>query len=199
VPRPTSLRDKQTKQFTLFSAQGVPVHQAFEAHESGASYDRATPDTQPIDVFSFLDFTNSGPTLGIPLPKGIVHMYQGGASGTSEFVGDDGIGRTPRLAPVRLSLGQTFDITAAYVQTAFHHQDVQAGRDYDDSSHRITLNNAKTKPVTVTVLVDLPSDWAMTAENVPHVKVSAGEVKWTVTVPASGSTKLEYSVRTPEE
>src|SRR5579863_868147 len=125
VPHATTLLDKQTKQFTLFSAHDVPVHQAFEIDDGDGAYTNQTPDEMSLIAQTYVDFTNKGPELGIPLPSGTVHMYRASAGGRSDFVGDDAIDRTPRLAPVRLSLGQSFDITAKRLQTAYLRVPVQ--------------------------------------------------------------------------
>lgn len=222
VPYATTLLDKQTKQFTLFSAHDVPVHEEFEIDDDAGAYTNQMPDETTLQTQTYVDFTNKGPQLDSPLPSGTVHMYRADAGGRSDFVGDAAIDSTPRLAPVRLGLGQSYDITAKRVQTFYHHVSVQhlvprppienasepvitianpyvpAITYYDDTSHRVTVSNAKTKPVTVKLIEQLPANWAITAQSAPYVKISSGELEWTLLVPASGSTVITYSVRVKE-
>lgn len=66
---------------------------------------------------------------------------------------------------------------------------------YTDVGERVVVANAKTKPVTVDVVVAMPDGWSITAENLRHDRLSSSIVRWRLAVPASGSTALEYSVR----
>jgi hypothetical protein len=134
-------------------------------------------------------FTNKGGDLGVPLPAGIVRLYENDSRGTSQFLGSDNIDHTPRNEDVRLHVGDSFDVTANKKQTDFK-IDKDCGF---DSSYDVRLANAKETAQDVEVIEPLPGDWSITAENVPHRKTSSATATWTIHVPADGNATLTYS------
>jgi hypothetical protein len=201
VPHPVSLDDRQTKQITLFSAEGVPVSLVYEIDdENPPDYSASDGDEHPLQIGSLIAFTNEGKGLGIPLPTGIVHMYKKDSFGIDRFVGEDTIDLTGRGADVRLNVGEPFDIKASRVQTSFQMVDqplvsqTSPQRTFYYSDYRITVVNAKTKPVVVNIIETMSGDWQIYQETLTHTKLSTDHVKWTLSVPASGSASFIYAV-----
>ena len=61
---------------------------------------------------------------------------------------------------------------------------------------KITVKNAKARPVKVRVIEPMPKTWEITKETHPHRGGNAGSTEWLLDVPAKGQTVLEYNVRT---
>ena len=149
-----------------------------------------------MKVGVFVDFTNKGEGLGIPLPRGVIRVYKRDSQGNAQFVGEDRIDHTPKNETVHLKLGDAFDVTADRKQTAF--QKLAGSGRYNtvfESAYEIVLKNAKSEPVTVTVREPMPGDWTMVSESQPHAKAAAGTAEWKVKVPAEGQATLTYRVR----
>jgi len=194
VPRPTTIADRQTKQVALLSAHAVPVAKSLELSGASFYYGRSFADLGTrLAVGSYLTFKNEQGELGIPLPGGIVRIYQQDASGHSQFIGSDGIGHTPKRETVRLYLGTSFDVTARKKQTDY--SIVSDTPRVSQSSYQIVISNAKETAETVLVTEPIPGDWSITAESAPHQKTSSGTASWTVPVPPNGSTTLSYTAR----
>lgn len=64
-----------------------------------------------------------------------------------------------------------------------------------ESAYAITLQNAEDQDVEVTVEENLPGDWEILSESLPHNKVNATTVSWKVNVGAKGSSVLQYRLR----
>ncbi len=197
LPQPTSLAENQTKQVAFMTANGVPARKEFLLQ--GADYYYAAQQAGPAQttrVGMFLTFENRGAGLAVPLPAGVVRVYQEDGRGDTQFVGEDRIGHTPKNETVRLKLGDAFDLTAERKQTAF---EKLPGRGRDDavyeSAHELVLKNAGGEAVTVTVREPLPGDWTMVSESHPHRRPDAGTAEWKVRVPGGGQTTLSYRVR----
>ncbi len=190
LARPTTIQNGQTKQVALLAAHDVPIHETLELRGSSESYSSATSDLgTKLPVGAYVTFTNKGGDLGIPLPAGIVRLYENDSHGTSQFLGSDRIDHTPRNEDVRLHVGDSFDVTANKKQTDF-----KIGKDCGfDSSYEVRLANAKDTAQDVEVIEPLPGDWSITAENFPHRKTSSATATWTIHVPADGNTTLTYS------
>jgi len=190
MPRRTTIADRQTKQVALLGAHKIKSSKTLELRGNEGYYQTADPDLgDRLPIQSFLTFANEGGDLGVPLPAGIVRIYQRDVHGNNEFVGSDAIQHTPRGETVRLFLGDSFDVTARKKQTDFHIIDNVTF----ESSYEIVIHNAKASPVTVLVVEPIPGDWSIKQENLPHVKSSSSTANWTLIVPPNGATTLTYT------
>ena len=195
--RPTTLADNQTKQVALLSAAAVPVTKELLLAGNDYYYRSSIGDLgQKLKVAVNIAFDNrEAARLGMPLPKGIVRVYKKDRAGNAQFVGEDRIDHTPRNETVRLRLGDAFDITADKKQTDWRRREPTNRASYvSESAYEITLRNAKTEAVTVTVREPVPGDWTMLEESQKHEKAAAGTAQWRVAVPAGGSATLRYRV-----
>ena len=198
LERTTTLADNQTKQVALLRAAGTPVVKelvlAGEPHYYGSS---AGEIGRKLKAGVFIEFDNRETVgLGMPLPQGVVRVYQRDAEGRAQFIGEDRIDHTPKNEKVRLRLGNAFDVTADKKQTDFKVREQPGRSSAFESAYEIVLRNAKAEPVTVTVREPVPGDWTMLQESQRHAKVAAGTAQWRVTVPAGGSSTLSYRVLT---
>jgi hypothetical protein len=182
----------------LLGSAGTPVTKelvlAGEPHYYGSS---AGEIGRRLKAGVFVEFDNrEAAGLGLPLPKGVVRVYQRDAQGRAQFIGEDRIDHTPRNEKVRLRLGSAFDVTADKKQTDFQVRPQPGRHDAHESAYEIVLRNAKAEAVTVTVREPVPGDWTMLQESQRHAKVAAGTAQWQVSVPAGGSSTLSYRVLT---
>ncbi len=192
LPRATTIENNQTKQVALLSASDVPVQREYVLQNNAIEwwYQARRPDIQKgLKPGVYLRFENRGGELGIPLPAGVVRAYMPDSKGGTQLIGEDSIAHTAKGETVSLRLGEAFDLTADRVQTDFR---VLSERSRQ-SSYRIELRNADSKPVIVTVREPLHGDWKIVSETQEHVKESAGSAAWQVRVPVEGKAVLEYT------
>ena len=57
--------------------------------------------------------------LGMPMPAGIVRVYQADSKGGVQFVGEDRIDHTPKDETINLKIGNAFDVVCERKQTDF--------------------------------------------------------------------------------
>lgn len=198
LSRPTTIAENQSKQVSLLSASGVPVRKEFRLHGQDYYYQSKHGDIgEKLKVAVYVELKNDEKShLGIPLPKGIVRVYKKDDAGNAQFIGEDRIDHTPKNEEVELKLGDAFDITADKKQTDFKKQSAVLKYDYvADITFVIKLKNAKSTPVTVSVMEPIPGDWEMIKETHKHEKAAAHSAQWKVDVPAEAEAKLEYTVR----
>ncbi|RMX03067.1 DUF4139 domain-containing protein [Corticibacter populi] len=196
LPRPTTLRNNQTKQVALLSAQSVPVRKEYRLQGQASWYGRARGDSpelgdkRKVDVF--VEFDNKEAAgLGMPLPKGIVRVYKADSQKRALFIGEDRIDHTAKNEVVRLKLGSAFDLNGTWKHLGTK---VLADNLYE-MAFRIELRNAKDVPATITVVEPIPGDWTMLEESIAHSKPTGGLAQWQVPVPANGNAVLNYKVR----
>jgi hypothetical protein len=189
MPRPTTIANNQTKQLSLLSARGVPVRKTLELRGSQSYYQSAEPDLgDRLPVGVYVTFENKGGQLGIPLPGGIVRLYQNDSRGLSQFLGSDQIQHTPKNEPVRLHVGDSFDVTARKRQTDYRQQGCTS-----DSSYEIVVSNAKEIDQNVLVVESIPGDWQIVRESEGHTKSSSSTANWLVHVAPGARSTLTYT------
>ena len=139
-----------------------------------------------------LQFRNSADTgLGLPLPKGVVRVYERDSSGAPQFVGEDNLAHTPTDENVHVEMGNAFDIAVDRRQMDFK----RIASDVIETAWEIRLRNHKETAVTVHVQEPAGGDWALLESSYPGTKGAAFEVEFDVPVAKNGESVLTYRVR----
>ena len=159
MPHQTTIRDKQSKQIKLFTADSVPVRKRLEDRARVDTHGLHRRESKPQQI---LIFDNREPGLGIPLPKGTIRAYGKDSEGMNQFLGEDRISHTAVNDEVEILLGNAFDI------------DVERHtRDYKKISknqvrlkRKIEISNGSKKPQTVELTEVMPSRiWSISQSN----------------------------------
>lgn len=194
--RPTTIKEKQSKQVSLLHADSVKVNKEFVLEGQNYYYGSAAGNLgQKLKVGVFIELKNSKDAgAGQPLPAGIMRVYKKDSSGSLQFVGEDRIDHTPENEIIRLKLGEAFDVTANKKQTDFKKASWTNGTAYE-SAYEIELKNAKDEAVTVKVVEPVPGDWQILEESMTHTKESAHTAVWRVEIAPKASSTLTWRVR----
>lgn len=194
LDRPTTIKDRQTKQIALLEAAGVPVKKIFLLAGQPGYFRSAMGDMMTEQrVAVNLELVNSQKNgLGMPLPQGIVRLYQKDSSGSLQFIGEDRIRHTPRDERITLRVGEAFDVVAERRQTDY--RAISGGRYDVESEFEIRIRNHKDGPITVLVREPVHGDWKVLSSSHPPVKLDAGTIEFSVPVAAGGEAILRYRV-----
>jgi hypothetical protein len=198
LARPTTIKEKQSKQVALMQADSVQVKKEFVLNGQNYYYSNKVGDLgKKIKVGVFVELKNSKEAgIGQPLPAGTMRVYKKDSSGSLQFVGEDRIDHTPENEMVRLKLGDAFDVTADKKQTHFKKLSGFSRFNYVyETAFEMILKNAKEEAVTVRVEEPVPGDWEILEESAPHVKESASAAVWQIKVEPKSSTPLTWRVR----
>ena len=192
LPRRTTIKNNQTKQVSLLSGKNAAVKKIYEYRGQTHYYASRMPQFEPEKVSAYLTFKNEEENqLGMPLPAGIMRVYQEDSSGALQFSGEDRIKHTPKDEEIRLKLGKAFDIVAERKQMNYQ----PLANNLHESTFEITIRNHKEQAVTVDVVEPFSGKWRVTASSHKHVKKDAFTGVFSLDVPADGETVLEYTVR----
>jgi hypothetical protein len=193
LPRPTTLKQNQTKQVQLLDAPRVALEKDYVLRGTGRYYRGPWPgDRGQEKVQVLLKLRNSEDAgLGTPLPKGIVRVYKRDSTGSPQFIGEDRIDHTPRDEEVELELGNAFDISVDRKQTDFE----RIAERVFESAYEVRLRSAKETPITVRVIEPIGGDWTMLSHSHPFEKTEAFEATFTVPVTPGEEAVLRYRVR----
>jgi hypothetical protein len=192
--RKTTINNAETKQVSLLSGTGVPVHKRYVVDGQAFYYRNVQHPGSPISdvVQVYYEFKNgeSG-GLGMPMPGGTVRVYQADSKGGAQFVGEDRIAHTPKDETLNLKIGDAFDVVCERNQVDFQ----RVGGDTYELAYKITLRNHKATPITVEVNEPIGGSWRMLNASFPWAKTAAWAAKFTVPVAADGTADLTYRVR----
>ena len=204
LPRPVTLRDRETKQVEFMRATGVraPVIYVYDGASQWGRFGGAMNRDPGYGaqggrkVAVMREFRNSEENrLGLPLPKGRLRFYRrDDADGRIEFTGENELDHTPRNELIRVKTGDAFDIVGERVRVNFNGSNRQ---DFAEEDFEIRLRNRKTTAVTVRVVEHLYrwSNWSITQKSDAFTKKDAQTVEFEVNVPPDAEKVVTYRVR----
>jgi hypothetical protein len=193
LERPATVKDNQTKQISLVTADDIPVKK--ELLYYGANYYYTSRygeamSNQKIGVF--VEVANKKENnLGMPLPKGTVRVYKADKEGSLQFVGEDSIDHTPKDEKVRIKLGEAFDVVGSRKQTDWK----KIAYDTYEAAFEVSLRNHKKEDIVVKVVEPIPGDWTMLTSSHAYKKSEAFTAEFNISVPKDQEVKLTYRVR----
>ncbi|HEX6790263.1 MAG TPA: DUF4139 domain-containing protein [Candidatus Krumholzibacteria bacterium] len=192
LERKATIKDNQTKQIELLSAEGASTKKSFvvQPQQQWWFYRVDNPEKPKVGVFISVDNSKKN-QMGMPLPKGVVRVYKQDSQGALQFIGEDRIDHTPEDETIRVKMGDAFDVVAERVQTSF--EVLSSGHLYR-SAYKVTLRNHKSENITVSVVDLLYGDWTITASSHKYDKETAQRVRFDVPVTSKGSAELTYTV-----
>jgi len=192
LDRPSTVKQNQTKQISLLSADDIGIKKEFvfngSSHYYRGKYGEVEQNTK---IGVFVEFKNSKENkLGMPIPKGTVRMYKRDHEDSLQFIGEDTVDHTPKDEKVRLHVGDAFDIVGSRVQTDW---DKKFFSTYE-AAFAVTIKNHKDEDVEVRVVEPIPGDWKILNSSHKYEKTEAHTAEFLLNIPANGETKLTYRV-----
>jgi hypothetical protein len=192
--RRTTLEENETKQISLLNGSGAPVKKLFVVNGQNFYYRNRQNPGSPIkdSVQVFYKFRNDEASgLGMPMPAGVIRVYQADTKGGLQFAGEDRIDHTPKDEDVTIKIGTAFDVVCERKQTDFE----RIADNIYEMAFEIRLRNHKTTPITVQVNEPIAGDWRMLSSTYPAKKTEAFAAQFEVPVAAGAEGVLQYRVR----
>ena len=193
LQRPTTIKNQQTKQVSLLSADRIPVSKRYIFTGSPQYFHSRYPGVMPKQkVGVFVELANKKDNnLGMPLPKGTLRVYKADSDGGLQFIGEDRIDHTPKDEMVKIKMGDAFDVVAERKQTDWR----KIADNLYEAAFEVSLRNHKDEPVTISVIEPMMRDWEILTSSHSHKKVEAHTAQFEIPVAKDGETKLTYRAR----
>lgn len=208
LPRPVTLRDRETKQVeflratgvqakTLYIYNGAAIGQQYRGWNSEMIRNHRDYGTEMNKkVWVMKEFRNTEANkLGLPLPKGRTRFYRrDDADGRIEFTGENTIEHTAKNEEVRIYTGDAFDVVGERKRMDFT---MSQRQDQMEEEFEIKVRNRKTDPVEVRVAERLYRwvNWQILTKTHEFQKTDSQSIEFRVTVPADGEVVVRYRVR----
>ncbi|TMQ65590.1 MAG: DUF4139 domain-containing protein [Candidatus Eisenbacteria bacterium] len=183
VPLRAALANNEVKQLGLLQASGIKSTKKY-------TYDAQKDPKQVMVTVEFENEAASG--LGMPLPAGIVRVFQRDKDESLELAGEDRIDHTPKNETVRVSVGGAFDITAERKQTDMK----QVTPRIAETAFSITLKNHKAEAAEVTVVEHAYGDWEIVESTLPAKKKDATTFEFVARCAPEKPFTITYRLRT---
>ncbi len=180
LDRPVTVKDRQTKQVTLFPTAAVDKVEKIFRYKGGEN------------VSVTLEFKNAKESgLGMPLPRGKLRVFKKDSKGGAQFIGEDFVDHTPKDEKVEAVMGNAFDIAAE--RTVLDHQRISSR--VTQATIEVKLRNHKEEAVEVVVEEHIPGDWEILTTTHEYEKKSAWKVEFRVPVAPDEESILKYTYR----
>ncbi|GAM08548.1 hypothetical protein OR1_00820 [Geobacter sp. OR-1] len=190
--RQSTIKDNQTKQISLLSANSVPVRRELVMRADQGWYGNARGGETKHKVGVYVELENQEINgLGMPLPKGTIRVYQQDADAALQFVGEDTIDHTPKDEKVRVKVGDAFDVTATRRQTDWK----KLANDTYEAAWEVVIRNHKKDDIIVKVTEPMTGDWQIVDSSLPSVKSDSQTAEFNVMVKKDNEARLTYRVR----
>jgi len=192
--RKTTINNAQTKQVSLLEGTDVPVIKRYVVEGQNYYYHNYMHPGSPIkdSVEVYYQFRNEEKSgLGLPMPAGVLRVYQADSIGGVQFVGEDRIMHTPKDETLNVKIGNAFDVICERKQTDF----TKIATNVYEFEYEITLRNHKASAISVEVNEPVGGTWRMINASHEWTKTSAWAAQFKVPVIADGTAVLKYRVR----
>jgi hypothetical protein len=194
VGRRTTINNNETKQISMLTGTGVPVRKRYVVNGQAFYYRNVQHPGAPLkDVVQvFYEVKNDERAgLGLPMPAGVVRVYQADSRGGVQFVGEDRINHTPKDETLNLKIGNAFDVVAERKQVDFQ----KIAPNVYEVEYEVAVRNHKTSPVTVEVNEPIGGTWRVLQSTHAWTKTDAWAAQFQLPVAVDGQTVLRYRVR----
>jgi len=205
--RPTTLRDRETKQVEFMRASKVKSQRLYIYDGAKINYqqyrgwsadsirqDRNYGTQCNPKVWVMREFKNSEENhLGIPLPRGRMRFYRRGDDGQLEFTGENTIDHTPQDETVRVYTGNAFDIVGERKRTYYK---IDRSNDWLDETFEIKLRNHKKEDVEIRVVEHLYRwvNWNITEKSNIYLKTDSQAIEFRVQLKPDEEKAITYKV-----
>lgn len=192
--RKTTINNNQTKQVSLLEGTDVPIVKRYVVDGQADYYRNQQHPGAPIKdlVQVFYQFKNEQKGgLGIPMPAGVLRVYQQDSKGGVQFVGEDRIMHTPKDETLNVKIGNAFDVVCERRQVDFE----KIASNVYELEYEVTLRNHKATAISVEANEPLGGTWRMLRSSHEWTKTDAWAAQFKVPVAAGGAAVLKYRVR----
>jgi hypothetical protein len=207
LARPTTLRDRETKQVEFIRAAAVKSERiyvydglkidwsqwrGYRMENIRNNQELGTEMDTKVAVMR--EFKNSDANhLGMPLPKGRVRFYKQDDDKQLEFTGENLIDHTPKDETLRVFTGNAFDLVGERLRINVK---VDSSNHWLDESFEIKLRNHKNEPVEIRVVEHLFrwTNWDITEKSDPFSKANAQTIEFRIPVKADEEKSIHYTV-----
>lgn len=180
IERPITLLQGQVKQISFQNAQDVAFRKLYKVE----------PGSQQAKVI--VEFNNTiENNLGLPLPKGIIKVYEQDVDDEMEFVGENAISHIAPQQKISFPIGKAFDIVSKSRE-----KKRERNGQFDYVTYVYELQNKKSEYVRIEVNHQIHERiWQMESSTHDYELKQSNELEFRVRIPAETEIELEFTYK----
>ena len=180
MERPVTITGEQTKQISFLKVQNAAFRKLYKVE----------PGSKQVKVSLEFDNTEAN-NLGMPLPKGLLKVYEQDRDGEMEFIGENAISHTAAQQKLSLVIGDAFDL----ISENWEKKRDRRGH-FDYVTHVYKLQNQKTENVRVDVRHRiLERIWQMESSTHDYEVKQSNELEFRVRIPSGKTIEVEFTYK----
>lgn len=180
MARPVTILQDQTKQIRLMKIQGVDFRKVYKV-ESGSQQAEVRVEF----------YNNVDNKLGVPLPKGIVKVYEQDSNDEMEFIGEDAMTHKTNQQKVSLAIGKAFDISSESREK----KRSRSGH-FDYVTYVYELQNKKSESVRIEVTHQVFEQiWQMESSSHDYELKQSNKLEFRVHLAAGKKVEVEFTYK----
>ncbi len=184
VGRPVTILNEQLKQLAFLQAGGSQFKRTYCVKEGEA---HATVQ---------LELSNTAENgLDMPLPEGLVQVYESGDAGELFYTGEDAIGHTAAGESICLQIGQALDIESESFEKL---REKHGGFEY--ATYVYKLINRKPESIRLSINHFIYGHvWEMESSSHDYERKSSSEVEFTVRLQPGKAAEMEFTYKIAQQ
>lgn len=187
IDRPVTITSEQTKQISFLKMEGAAFRKFYKVEQG----------SKQVKVIIEFDNTEAN-KLGMPLPKGILKVYEQDRDGEMEFIGENAINHVAAQQKISLIIGDAFDL----ISKSWEKKRDKRGH-FDYVTYVYKLQNQKVENVRVDVKHQISERvWQMESSTHDYEVKQSNELELRVRIPSGKTVEVEFTYkvdRTPDE
>ncbi|PSL16708.1 hypothetical protein CLV44_101106 [Marinobacterium halophilum] len=189
IDTPLTLNDQQQKQIPLINREQIPAEIRYHQQIQVAAHQQLPPQQRKARIHLTFDAPE---VMGAktPLPAGQARVFRPDPSGQMQFIGGSHLVATATGDTARLELGDAFDVSVEYTQTAF-----RKVFDGYEVSYRVQLSNRSDsiKPFNLSALMPMP--FTLEDASIKPEATTASTLDWTFDLKAGEEMQLTFTAK----
>jgi hypothetical protein len=184
IPYKMNIKGKESITVRLYDTRDISYKKTYLFQ----NYERSQKD-EPLEVEIEIENTLEN-NLNIPLPQGMIELFQLTPKGQIEFLGEDYLKQIPKGSTAKLTAGRAFDVTGKRTILNYDRQ-----RKSEEASIEIKITNTKDVDVNVRLIEKISGEWVIKDESSMYIKQDASTIYFPLTIPANGEVYVTYTYR----
>lgn len=180
MERPITIKREQTKQISFLKVENAAFRKLYKVE----------PGSKQVKVSLEFDNTEAN-NLGIPLPKGLLKVYEQDQDGEMEFIGENAINHVAAQQKLSLVIGDAFDL----ISKNWEKKRDRRGH-FDYVTHVYKIQNQKAENVRIDVSHRIPERiWQMESSTHDYEVKQSNELEFRVRIPSGKTAEVEFTYK----
>ncbi len=193
IPSLASIGQDQMNRVSVLGTRVVPIKRDYSIRlpylsDSGFAEEEVGQSRHTSAVLSLMFVNDASSKLGVPLPSGVVRVYEKDRDGQERYIGASSIADTSKKEHVSLAMSKVFDVYSS--EHVIESKRIR--KHLLRKAVEVTLHNEKDTPITIRLVQSFAGQGEPYFESNKSEKIELNTRQWKVLVKAGEDKKVKY-------